>query len=370
MPYINIKTGILASIIGFILIIYPALAQDLTSPPVPSGIPIGDEDFIAPDARLERLVRGRDFGMASLGNVAVGCDGYVYFSDIKFSNSSASITPRGTQAAGVIWRYDPETGSTGVFRSPSGMANGIAFDAACDMLVAEGADFGGRRITRTYMPRPESQPESPLRLQPGLADIVAGLFNEASFNAPNDLVIDEQGRIYFTDPHYTGHEPVEQEVNGVYRIDTDGTVHRIISELIQPNGIALSADQRTLYVADFSNRGEGDALIAYDLRANGSVALREVLIAYPQRGADSMAVDTEGNLWTAVLDTSRPGIYAYTPEGEERAYIPLNSPFGTAFGRGSQRHVLYITASNNLHRIIVRKEGYHLPTSVEGSRKP
>ncbi len=364
MLYTQRISNALASLAATILIL---ASQALAQAP---GLPSGDAAFIAPEARLERVIRGRDFGMASLGNLAMGCDGYVYFSDIKFSNSSASLTPRGTLAAGVIWRYDPATDTTAVFRSPSGMANGIAFDAACDMVVAEGADFGGRRITRTYMPRPASQAVSDLRLPAGLADIVAGLFNEAPFNAPNDLAIDEQGRIYFTDPRYTGHELVEQDVNGVYRIDTDGSVSRIISDLIRPNGIALSPDQNTLYVADFSNRGAGDALIAYDLQANGDVALREVLIAYPQRGADGIAVDTEGNLWTAVLDTSRPGVYAYTPEGEEKAYIPVRSPFGTAFGRGAHRHVLYVTASNNLHRITVRKEGYHLPTQVQGNGNP
>jgi gluconolactonase len=346
------------------------LSQDGPLPLVPSSIPIGDVAFISPDARLERVVNGGDFGMASLGNVAVGCDGYVYFSDIKFSNSPASFTPWGTQAEGVIWRYDPSTNVTEVFRSPSGMTNGIAFDAACDLVVAEGADFGGRRITRIFMPHPEPQPESTHRLLPGLAEIVAGLYNGAPFNAPNDLVIDAQGRLYFTDTRYTGHELVEQEVNGVYRVDPDGTVNRIISDLMRPNGVELSPDQNTLYVSDFSNRGEGDALLAYHLQVDGSVVLREVLIAYTERGADGMAVDTEGNLWAAVLDTSRPGVYAYTPEGEEKAYIPLNSPFGTAFGRDSQRHVLYIAASNSLYRIVVNKEGYHLLTPAVVSGVP
>lgn len=370
MRYTTIRQSILISCACFVLVFTSvAISQDMRSPLVPSGVPTGDVAFIPPDARLERVVNGEDFGMASLGNVAVGCDGYVYFSDIKFSNSPASFTPWGTQAAGVIWRYDPRTNVTEVFRSPSGMTNGMAFDAACDLVAAEGADFGGRRLTRTFMPHPDPQPVSTRRLMPGLAEIVAGLYNEAPLNAPNDLAIDTQGRIYFTDTLYTGHEKVEQEVNGVYRVDLNGTVSRIISDLARPNGIALSPDQNTLYVSDFSNRGEGDALLAYHLQADGSVVLREVLITYLQRGADGITVDTEGNLWVAVLDTSRPGVYAYTPEGEERAYIPLKSPFGTAFGRDLERHMLYITASNNLYRLVVNKEGYHL-TQVEVSGMP
>ena len=82
----------------------------------------------------------------------------------------------------------------------------------------------------------------------GKSDIIAGLYEGKPFNSPNDLTIDEQGRIYFTDPRYVGHEPVEQPVMGVYRIDTDGSVHLVIADSGKPNGIAVSPDQKTLYV--------------------------------------------------------------------------------------------------------------------------
>ena len=76
------------------------------------------------------------------------------------------------------------------------------------MIVAEGADFGGRRVTRTDMVT-------------GKSTIIAGLYDGRPFNSPNDITIDEKGRIYFSDPRYLGHEPVDQPVMGVYRIDTD-----------------------------------------------------------------------------------------------------------------------------------------------------
>src|SRR5947209_19793673 len=101
------------------------------------------------------------------------------------------------------------------------------------MIVAEGADYGGRRVIRTDM-------------KTGKSYILAGLFEGHPFNSPNDLAIDEKGRIYFSDPRYLGHEPVEQPVQAVYLIDTDGMVHRIITDASKPNGLAISPDQKPL----------------------------------------------------------------------------------------------------------------------------
>ena len=77
------------------------------------------------------------------------------------------------------------------------------------MIVAEGADYGGRRVTKTDM-------------KTGKSYILAGLYEGRPFNSPNDITIDEKGRIYFSDPRYWGHEPIEQPVQAVYRIDPDG----------------------------------------------------------------------------------------------------------------------------------------------------
>lgn len=158
----------------------------------------GDSSIVIQGSRVELIFDGAYFTEGP----AVGPDGSVYFSDI-------TVTDETDMEAGHIWRFDPATGQTSIFRSPSGMANGIIFDLGDRMIVAEGADFGGRRVTRTDM-------------KTGRSEILAGLFNGRHFNAPNDLAIDEKGRIYFTDPRYLGHEPIEQPVQGVYRIDPDG----------------------------------------------------------------------------------------------------------------------------------------------------
>ena len=169
-------------------------------------------------------------------------DGRVYFSEITFSHVSRNA--KGEIQAGHIWRFDPATRRTTIFRSPSGMSNGIEFDAGGNMIVCEGADYGGRRVTRTD-------------LRTGLSWIIAGLYEGRPFNSPNDVTIDEQGRIYFSDPRRLGHEPIDQPVMAVYRIDRDGSIHRIITDAGKPNGVCVSPDQKTLYVVSNDNGATG-----------------------------------------------------------------------------------------------------------------
>jgi gluconolactonase len=321
-------------------------------------------DPIVPSgAKLETLFDG---GLVLTEGVAAAPDGMVYFSDITFTHvSRAANRPI---EAGHIWKFDPKTGKTTIFRSPSGMSNGIKFDADGNLLAAEGADYGGRRVTRTDM-------------KTGKTYIVAGLFDGRPFNSPNDITIDEKGRIYFSDPRYLGHEPIDQPVQAVYRIDTDGTVHRIITDAGKPNGVAVSPDQKTLYVVSNENgttgigrlKSEGNktleptkkgamTLTAYDLAADGTAKFRKTLVDYaPQDGPDGLVCDKAGNLYVAVRDETRPGIYVYSPAGKELGYIRTELPTNVGFGRSDSANVLYITAGKSLYRIRLNAEGYHLP---------
>lgn len=288
-------------------------------------------------SELELLFDGGFF----LEGPAHGPDGHIYFSDITF-------TGRSDMQAGHIWRYDPTSKSATIFRSPSGMANGIIFDLDGNMLAAQGADFGGRSVIRTDM-------------SSGKSTIIAGLFNGRSFNAPNDLVIDEAGRIYFTDPRYVGHEAVEQPVTGVYRIDADGSISLIIDDAGTPNGIVISPDQQTLYVASIDNPAYAlNALLAYDLADDGSVSNRRVLVDFgPELGPDGMAVDVDGNIYLA-RPSQEPGIYVYSPKGQLQTYIPTpEGPTNVTFGHGPLSQTLYITAQQNLYKITVSRAGYH-----------
>jgi gluconolactonase len=324
-----------------------------------------EEPIVPPGASVEKLFEAR----VLTEGVAVAPDGLVYFSEITFSHLARD--PQGAIEAGHIWKFDPQTRQTTIFRSPSGMSNGIKFDAAGNMIVAEGADYGGRRVTRTDM-------------KTGKSHIIAALFEGRPLNSPNDITIDERGRIYFSDPRYLGHEPIDQSVVGVYRIDRDGSLHRIITDAGKANGVCVSPDQKTLYVVSNENGAtaierlsKGDsaqadkvstplrkglmALLAYDLLPDGSAKFRRTLVDYaPYDGPDGLTCDRDGNLYVAVRAENRPGIYVYSPEGKELAYIQTEVPTNVGFGRGADSNLLYITAGKSLYRIRLNRHGYHL----------
>ncbi len=316
------------------------------------------DPIVAPDANLEKLFDG---GMVLTEGVAVAPDGMVYFSDITFTHVARER--KIPVEAGHIWKYDPKTGKATIFRSPSGMSNGLKFDAEGNLLAAEGADCGGRRVTRTDM-------------RTGKSYIIADMYEGKPLNSPNDISIDEKGRIYFSDPRYLGHEPIDQATQAVYRIDTDGSIHRIITDAGKPNGVAVSPDQKTLYVVTNDNGDTGIgrlkkeekskkgsmALLAYDLATDGTAKFRKTLVDYaPQDGPDGLVCDKEGNLYVAVRDETKPGIYVYSPDGKELAYIKTEIPTNVGFGRGDESKTLYITAGKSLYHIKVNKDGYQLP---------
>ena len=319
----------------------------------------GEANAIVPSgAKLELLFEG---GLVLTEGCASAPDGTIYFSDITFSHVSKD--KRGIMEAGHIWKFDPKTKKTAIFRSPSGMSNGIKFDADGNMIIAEGADFGGRRLIKTNM-------------KTGKSYIIAHSFEGRRFNAPNDITVDEKGRIYFSDPRYLGHEPIEQPVQAVYRIDPDGSIHRIITDAGKPNGVCVSPDQKTLYVVSNDNGSWGlermpkeapvrkglMALLAYDLAPDGTAKFRKMLVDYaPQDGPDGLCADVEGNVYVAVRDETRPGIYVYSPAGKELAYIKTEIPTNVGFGRGDEAKTLYITAGKSLYRIGLNKAGYQLP---------
>ena len=308
-------------------------------------------DIVNPNSKIKEVFSGGE-GLI-LEGPTMGPDGTLYFSDIIFTQLKG-------MKAGIIWNYNPQTGKTEVFRSPSGMANGLAFDVDGNLISCEGADFGGRRIIKTDM-------------KDGKSTIVAGLFNDRPFNAPNDLVIDNKGRIYFTDPRYFGKEPIEQPVDGVYRIDTDGTVHLIIANASKPNGIAISPDYKTLYIANYDagasnflpegfkgpTSEKSGAILEYTLLPDGSVQFKGILINLMNNGPDGIKVDSEGNIYIAV----KGNIVVYSPKGKqlEEIEVPNKSATNLCFGRGIFSKTLFITSSKILYTIEVKKEGFHIP---------
>ena len=327
--------------------------------------PTGSASILDPGQRVQRLFNG---GCVLTEGPAAGPDGAVYFTDINDANECTNRRARNFPAGGLLWRHDIASGRNTVFRRPSGQANGLLFDFQERLIAAEGANNGGRVVSATNVATKRRT-------------VLAAAFERRPFNSPNDLALDRQGRIYFTDPRYNGAEPLSQPLQGVYRLDPNGRVTRIIIDASKPNGVAISPDQRTLYVAVNDNgiedglrltgaeaeriKNVDQSIYAYPLRADGTVGERRPrLVSYlPEAGPDGMDVDAAGNLYVAVRDENAPGIYVYTPRGRRLARIPTGRelPTNMAFGRGANSNVLYITAGFGLYRLKLNARGYEPP---------
>jgi gluconolactonase len=248
--------------------------------------------------------------------------------------------------------YDPASGSTTAIREGTNEANGLMFDAAGRLYACEG---GGRRITR-YEPD-------------GGTTVIADRFEGKRLNSPNDLAIDAHGRIWFTDPRY-GDERADMELDheSVFRLapqpDGSWTIRRMTFDTTRPNGLLISADQKTLYVAQ-SEYGEGKKreLRAYPIQDDDCLGPCEVLHNfYPHRGIDGMCLDTDGNIIaTAGWEVSGPGpmIYVFAPNGrvQETHPVPSDRPTNCTFG-GPQLSTLYVTAgSGDVFRVETGRRG-------------
>ena len=352
-----------------VLLFIPALAQD--SLPPPTG-----EAIVAPDAKFEILYTRPETDKGGLTEgPAVAPDGSVYFSDIL----------RG-ENRGRIHRFDPAAHRIETFAEDSHKSNGLIFGPDGFLYAAEGADFGGRRISKWNIKTKERT-------------LVVDRFQGGKFNSPNDICVDSEGNLYFTDPRYTGHEPRELERRAVYRVTPEGKIVEITRAVTKPNGLALSPDGRTLYVADTNNGSDGMPgaepgnrgpmrIYAFPLDSNGLVdGARRLLYDFgPQFGCDGMTVDEQGNLYLTAREPSKPGVLVLDPDGRQVGFLPTSTgveaeetpfdsqeiegldqppatptglPSNVEFGLGADSNVLYVTVDQSLYRIRLRARGYH-----------
>ena len=313
--------------------------------------PSGDASIVPPDAKLEELWNEGSF----TEGVAAAHDGVMYFSDIPFVNDKP----------GRILKFDPQTEKITVHCADSGKSNGLFFDTKGRLIACCGA-MGGKRAVVEVRPT-------------GRLVVMVDEFEGKRLNSPNDLVVHQNGSIYFSDPRYAGDEPVELDEMSVYRIDLDGSLHQVTKSSMgrrnieKPNGVHVSPDGRTLYIAE-NNNGSLDVtkqdpntkrgrmtLSAFRIRPDGNLGRKTVLVDFgDQAGVDGMTIDTQGNIYAAVRSEQRHGIIVYSPEGKELAYIPTQDlPTNCCFGRDDDAHTLYITAGKGLYRIKLKSLGYH-----------
>ncbi|WP_417849097.1 SMP-30/gluconolactonase/LRE family protein [Thalassoglobus sp.] len=311
--------------------------------------PTGDPAIIPAGAKLEELWKD---GVFTEG-VAAAPDGRIYFSDI-----SAGDRP------GRILRFDPSTKITEIYCADSGQSNGLMFDRTGNLIAACGANGGKIALCRIGEDR--------------TLKVLASKFEGKALNSPNDLVIHPDGSIFFSDPRYVGSEPTELDHMSVFRFDPKTQkLTRMTTDITKPNGVILSPNGSTLYVAE-TNRGTTDAskaknpnsqkrmtLNAFHIKKDGTLGKRKILHDFgDQLGIDGMTVDTNGNIYAAVRSAERHGIIVFSPAGNEKAYIPTpDLPTNCCFGTGEGKHTLYLTVGKGLYRIKLKSTGYHPATS-------
>jgi gluconolactonase len=245
----------------------------------------------------------------------------------------------------AIYRLDPELERVTVFRSKSGYAgvdigryhqpgsNGLAFSPDGLLTVCQ---HGDRRV---------------IRVNPhGDTTVLADRFEGRRLNSPNDLVYRSDGTLYFTDPPFglpgAFDDPAKElPFSGVYAV-RDGAVSLVTDELAGPNGIALSPDERWLYVGDWDPRHK--AVMRYDLERGARGELLCDLTGEPGEDAiDGIEVDPDGRLYVC----GPGGIWVLSPEGEQLELIELpEAPHNLAWGDADGRS-LYVTAMTSIYRI-------------------
>ncbi len=278
-------------------------------------------------AAFGMLASGQDFSRSSIQVIGRGFtftegaawskEGFLIFSD----------TP-----AGKLYKFTPGS-EVEIFREEAQGPSGNAFDAQGRLYTCE---THARRVTRTD--------------KTGRVEVLAELWQGKRLNAPNDLVVSRNDHVYFTDPAF-GEQSDHRELDfyGVYHIPPKGEMKLVAKPTGRPNGIAISPNGRTLYVANTDERN----VRAYDLDRNGDASNERVLIRSLAGVPDTIRVDEKGDLFVAVSK----GIAIYGADGHlihtiEMYEWPSSFAFGDADGKS-----LYITARGTLFRIRLEPKG-------------
>jgi gluconolactonase len=247
--------------------------------------------------------------------------------------------------ANKVYQWTEESGES-VFLSPSGNSNGLCLDRQGRLLLAQ---HGNRRVARLE--------------EGGTQTALATHYDGKRLNSPNDMTVALDGSIYFTDPPYGLSNPSSSELgySGIYRIAPDGTLTLLDKTLYRPNGIALSPDEKKLYVNDSESR----KIYRWDMQADFTAVNRTLFYSMTGSGAaDGMKVDTEGRLYSS----GPGGVWIFAPDGTLLDKIPVPESVTNCNWGDEDRKALYITAGGSVYRIrldaagtAVNKPGTRLP---------
>ena len=299
-----------------------------------------DPDIIALDPRFRQYVvfntsiKGHHIGTQwAEGPAWSGVGRYLVWSDIPNN---------------VQMRWIEEDGRVTTYRNPSGYSNGNTFDYEGRQLSCE---HGGRRVVR-YEPN-------------GTVTTIAERFDGKRLNSPNDVVVNPDGGIWFTDPfygirgNYEGFKAQQESKESVYRADgKSGQVAKVTDEVGQPNGLCFSPDYKKLYVADTGTPREikvwdvdgerlrnGKRFVQFDIPGTGTPS-----------AADGIRCDADGNIWAG----ARPGVQIFAPNGDRIGMIRLPETCANVCFGGNRRNRLFMAASQSLYSVYVETTGAHI----------
>jgi gluconolactonase len=217
------------------------------------------------------------------------------------------------------------------YRDYTNGANGNAIDAQGRLYSCE---RDGRRVVRME--------------KDGKLTVIASTFEGKRLNDPNDVAVRRDGQVYFTDPAPKDSlETFELGYAGVYHVSPAGEIS-LITKMARPNGVALTLDGKTLYIADTSER----KILAYDLDEQGNASHGRVFISGIDGGPDGLRVAANGNVYIACR-----GVAIYTPQGKfvkmiEFPEMPANLTFGD-----QDLRTIYVTARTSIYRTRVPDSG-------------
>ena len=289
-------------------------------------------------ASIERLYTGARWAE---GPVWFGDGRYLLFSDIPNNR---------------MLRWLEDTGEITVFRAPSNYSNGNTRDRQGRLLTCE---HDSRRLTRTE--------------HDGTITVLMDRYQGKPLNAPNDLAVHSDGAIWFTDPgygimsNYEGHKaPFEIPAN-VYRLDPntrDATV--VVDDMIKPNGICFSPDEKKLYIVDSSETkhpGDPRPIRVYDVEDAKRLKNGRMFVNMAPGTSDGIRCDVDGNVWSAAGwgGPEFNGVHVFAPDGALIGKIHLPEVCANLCFGGAKKNRLFMTASQSLYAVYVGTEGAQVP---------
>jgi gluconolactonase len=233
-----------------------------------------------------------------------------------------------------IIKWNEADNTLSIFKEPAGRANGLYFDHKGNLLAAADDKNELWRINSN-----------------GIVDTLITNFEGKKLNGPNDIWVDLQGGIYFTDPYYQRpyweRPTAEIEEKNVYYISPDlKKITVAATDLVQPNGIIGTPDSKTLYVADIGDQ----KTYSYTIQNNGTLTNRTL---FTDMGSDGMTIDNKGNIYL-----TGEGVTIFNPKGEKIHHIPINEEWtaNVTFG-GKNQNILFITAKGSVYTLKMNVHG-------------